>query len=170
MGYIKKLIIRIFLALVIALLGIKIFYPIISPLTFYLSYFSLFFLKPVLISSTMFSIGSHSLEFIPACAAASAYLLLTLLIFLTKDIKIKKGIKLFLIGSLAILMVNIIRIDFLIIILLKYSSNLFETLHLFIWKVLSSVFVVLIWIVLSKYFKIRTIPVYSDLKELRKYL
>lgn len=168
MKYTHNLILRISLALLIAILGIKIFYPIISPLTFYLSYFSLFLLKPTLINNTTFLINSHTLKFIPSCAAASAYLLLTLLILLTKDINFKKGAKLFLLGSLIILGINTIRIDFLIYILLEYGSDLFNTLHTFIWKIVSSVFVAALWIGLSFLFKIKTIPVYSDFKELIK--
>jgi len=169
MEHTNKLIIRITLALFIAILGVELFYPIISPLTFYLSYLSLFFLKPIMLSNTSFSIGQNILEFIPSCAAASAYLLLTLLILTTKDIDLKKGIKIFLLGSALILLVNIIRIDFLAVLFVKYSSNLFETLHNFIWRIVSTIFVVMLWITLTYIFNIKTIPIYSDFKEILKH-
>jgi len=164
----NSLIIRISLAILIAILGVKIFYPIISPLTFYLSYYSLFFLKPVLINNISFSIGDHIFKFVPACAAASAYLLLALLILLTKHINFRKGAKLFLIGSAIILAVNLMRIDFLAYVLLKYGSNLFDTLHNIIWRIISSTFVVTLWLGLSYAAKIKTIPIYSDFKEVLK--
>lgn len=168
MKYHHNVIIRISLAIFIGILGVKLFYPIISPLTFYLSYYSLFFLKPVLINNISFTISDQTLKFIPSCAAASAYLLLALLILLTKDINFKKGVKLFLIGSSIILLVNILRIDFLAYVLLKYGSNLFDTLHNVIWRVISSTFVVTLWLGLSYAAKIKTIPIYSDFKEIKK--
>jgi exosortase/archaeosortase family protein len=105
----------------------------------------------------------HTINFIPACAAASAYLLLVLLIFLSKDIKISTRIYMFLLGSFLILSLNIIRIDILIIILIKYGKNLFEDLHLVFWKIISTIFVAFVWIILNIIFKVKTIPVVSDI-------
>ena len=164
---IKKLFFRYLLALIIMIIGLKIIYFFMSPITFYLSYYSIFYLSPILISSNSFSINNITLNFIPACTAASAYLLLILLI-LTVDIKPKKAFKLILMGFLLILIANIIRIDVLIIALVKYSSNLFNTLHLFFWKMLSTIYVVILWIILTKLFKIKEIPIYSDFKEVLK--
>lgn len=76
----------------------------------------------------------------------------------------------FLLGSLIILIANIIRIEALIIILLKGGQNYFETLHLFIWKILSSVFVAGVWIFLIKKFKIKSVPLISDIKAIRKLM
>lgn len=165
MKYLLRVYFRLILALILIFFGYKILYPIISPITFYLSYYSLFFLKPVLTSETTFAIGNYSLKFIPACAAASAYLLLFLLISLV-DIKLKKAVRVFLLGSLLILVVNLFRIDFLILILINYGSNLFNTLHLFFWRIVSTIYVVLMWIMLARYFKIMDIPVYSDFRRI----
>ena len=71
--------------------------------------------------------------------------------------------------QLLILIANIIRIDILIIALVKYSSNLFNTLHLFFWKVLSTIYVVILWIFLTKLFKIKEVPIYSDFKEVYEF-
>ncbi|MBI2673204.1 hypothetical protein HYX19_03010 [Candidatus Woesearchaeota archaeon] len=71
-------------------------------------------------------------------------------------------------GILLILLLNIIRIDILIFIFLEYGINWFNNLHLFFWKFLSSIAVVLIWIFLCHKFKIKNIPVYSDFKFLMK--
>jgi hypothetical protein len=45
-----------------------------------------------------------------------------------------------------------------------YGSVYFDKVHYFIWYFLSTVIVVLIWIYNVKKFKIKSIPVYSDLK------
>ncbi len=107
-------------------------------------------------------------KLIPSCAAASAYFLLLLLVVLTKDIKFLTRIKIFLLGSLAILLFNLLRIMLLILILNNYSISLFNSIHLFFWAIASSILVAFIWIYLTKRYKIRSIPIYSDLKYLLK--
>ncbi|MFH1592762.1 MAG: pacearchaeosortase [Candidatus Woesearchaeota archaeon] len=164
MRYRNRLLFRYIAAIAIMAIGTPIIYFLLSPLTFYLSYFSIFYFSPTLIDSTSFLISNIKLNFINACTAASAYLLLILLT-LTIDLKPKKTIKILLTGSLIILIANIIRIDILIIALVKYGSNLFNTVHLIFWKVLSTVFVVILWIFLTKLFKIKEIPIYSDFKK-----
>lgn len=168
MNYLIRLGIRLLTALLLGI-NFNLFYYIFSPLTFYLSYYTVKLIgyNPLL-GENGFYIDNVFLKFIPACTAASAYFLLVLLILLTKDIGFFKGIFLFLFGSFVILVVNIIRIDFLIYLLIEYGSDVFNTLHLFIWKVLSSVFVALLWIFMCNYFKVKEIPIYSDFKEIRK--
>jgi len=164
MKYLHSLLIRLILALVIPF---SLFYVIFYKPTILIPYWILIAFgynailgsKTILINNTMFS-------FVSACVAASAYYLLTLLILTTKDIGLRKSIKLWIYGSLIILGVNIIRIVLLIVVYLESGVKWFETLHLFIWKFVASVFVVLLWIWLTNKFKIKTIPVYSDLMEL----
>mgnify|MGYP001593920977 CR=1 FL=1 len=167
MEYFKRAILRYVIALFLMILGLPIIYYLISPITFYLSYLSLFYYNPNLISETAFIIANHQLNFIPACTAASAYLLL---IFLTisVDIPIKKALKIILFGSSIILIANIIRIDILIITLLEFGSKAFDTIHLFFWQILSTIFVVFLWIYITKKFKIKDIPIYSDFKRIIK--
>ena len=165
MEYKKKLVIRLILAALLAV-SYSLLYKILIPITLYPSFYILKLFYKAELSNTLITIENYSLTFIPACAAASAYILLGILILLTKDIKLKTGLKMFLLGSSLILIANIIRIEALILILINFGKNYFETLHLFIWKVLSSVFVALVWIFLIKFYKIRSIPIISDIKEL----
>lgn len=167
-NYTKRLIIRMLLILFIIFFSYDLFYPILEFLTVRLSYIFLLPLKPVLTNGTTFTIGSHILEIVPACVAFSAYILLSILILSTKSIPKGITLKMFAIGSLLILAINIIRIDLLIYMLTLMGSRLFETVHLFFWKVLSGVIVVLIWIYLIKKYNITSIPAYSDLKYLIK--
>ena len=170
MRYEKKLVIRLVLAIILAL-SYQLLYKILMPITLYPSFY---ILKTIGYEASLSGItiltNSHALTFIPACAAASAYILLGILILLTKDIKLKTGLKMFFLGSLIILAANIIRIESLILILINGGKNYFETLHLFVWKVLSSIFVALVWIFLIKRYKIKSIPILSDIKYLRKLM
>src|SRR3989344_2816019 len=166
MKYRKKLVIRLFLAFLLAI-SYNILYKILIPITLYPSFYLLKLIYKAELSGTLITIDNYSLTFIPACAAASGYILLGILILLTKDIKLKTGLKMFLLGSLLILIANIIRIDALISILIHLGKNYFETLHLFIWKLLSSLFVAVIWVFLIKFYKIKSIPIVSDIREIR---
>ncbi|MDP4012516.1 MAG: pacearchaeosortase [Candidatus Nanoarchaeia archaeon] len=170
MRYLKGLVMRLILALLLVN-SYSLLYKLLIPLTLYPSFYilKLFGYQATLAGTTILT-NSHSLNFIPACAAASAYILLGILILLTKDIKTKTRIKMFLLGSLIILIANIIRIDSLIILLLNGGQNYFETLHLFIWKILSSIFVAGVWIFLIKKFKIKSIPLISDLKAIKNLM
>jgi len=163
--YKKSLIIRLILALIIALIGNKLFYFVLFKPTFYFSYILLLKYNPVILN-TSFLINGYNLNFVPACLALSAYSLLAVLILLTKDISIKKSIKIFITGSLVIFTVNIIRIFILALILIELDIKLFNNLHLFLWQILSTLFVVILWVYLTKLYKVKTIPVYSDFKEL----
>ncbi|MFH0936296.1 MAG: pacearchaeosortase [Candidatus Woesearchaeota archaeon] len=165
MRYEESLIIRLVLAFLTFLLY-DLFYAIFSPLTLFFSFVLLKWLNyspTVNLATDSIIVYGHTLNFIPACTAASAYFLLVLLILLTKDIKISTRIYMFLLGSFLILAMNIIRIDVLIIVLIKYSKDFFDNLHLLFWKIISTVFVAFVWIILTIIFKIKTIPVVSDI-------
>lgn len=168
MKYEKRLVLRL-LALVIIFLIPSLMLLIFSKPTIYLSYYSLKLLSynPILVNNDII-INQAVLTFIPACVATSAYYLLIALVFLTKDLKLKTIIYSIVLGSSLILLFNILRVDILVFILLNFSKNLFDTLHLFIWKFLSGIYVALVWLLLIKIFKIKTIPVYSDVKYLIK--
>ncbi len=166
--YEHQLIIRILIAILITIVFLKLFYRIFFPLTIYpVYYFLKLFFEGSLIGNIIL-INEYNLNFIEACVATMAYFLLAMLILFTKDINLKKRIYMFLVGSILILAFNIIRIIVLIIILLVYGANAFESVHLFIWGFVSTLYVFLVWIILIKMFKVKSIPIYSDLKELYK--
>jgi len=109
--------------------------------------------------------------FVPACTAASAYLLLAFLILLTKDIKPIDRLQMFVYGGLALLAFNIIRIEVLLWFFFRQNA-MFETVHLFIWKFMATAFVALLWVALAKIYRVKSVPVYSDIaylvKEIRR--
>ncbi|MBI2499608.1 pacearchaeosortase [Candidatus Woesearchaeota archaeon] len=164
-SYLQYLFTRLFVALFFVILGIRIIESIFGPITFYLSYYTLQYYNPILISSTEFIINEIKLKFIPACIASGAYLLLIILTLMT-EMEFRKALKTIAQGFLIILIANLIRIDLLVILLVNNYSDLFNTLHLLIWKTLSTLFVVLLWIILTKINKIENIPIYSDYKKI----
>ncbi len=122
----------------------------------------------VLLSLKDFTIysGNYALEFVEACVASSAYYLLTLLILMTKDISFKKMLKMFIVGSLLILAMNIFRVVLIIIVLLMFGGSWFDLIHLTFWKLISTLYVFLVWVLLIRWYKVNNIPIYSDVKYL----
>lgn len=164
--YYQSLLLRIITPFIIS-------YELIQLITLYLTINTTklilsIFTNDVFIIDTFLTYNETFVKFVPGCAAASAYYLLLLLTVLTKDIKLKNRLRIFLYGSLIIFLVNIIRIVTLILILNNYSYNLFKTVHNYIWLILGSVLVVGIWIYFTRIYKIRSVPIYSDLKYVLK--
>ncbi len=150
---------------VLILLGfaIPIFYKIFLPLTIYPVYFILsFFIENITIQgNTILSTTLPKIQIINSCIAVSAYYLLVFLNLSTKDIQ--KRIKILFTSVISLLILNILRILFLIFILAKTPSY-FVLTHEIFWYAISTLFVVLIWFAHVKIYKIKSIPIYSDLK------
>ncbi len=165
MKYPLKLTLRLLIAVFLGVFY-KLFYIVFTPITLYPVYGLVKLMTPAALSGTMLYLEGYAFNFVDACAAASAYLLLSFLILLTMDISWKKRIAMFVAGSGLIWAFNILRILLLFVILLNYGLSAFAAVHMFIWKFLASVYVFLVWVFIIRAFKIKTIPVYSDLKYL----
>jgi len=159
MNYQIKLILRLSILL---LIPFSIFQSIATNITFYLSFLILKLFQPTFLISPFIFFNETIVQFVPACAASLAYYLLFFLILITKDIKFKKRIKIFFLGSLIILIINLARIISLILILHYFNYNLFNLIHIFFWSFIGSILIVLIWIFLIKLYNINSIPFYSD--------
>jgi exosortase/archaeosortase family protein len=135
--------------------------------TIWLSYIPIKILGyPISVEGNLITLGENTLRFISACTATSAYYLLAILILLTKDMGLKRGMKIFIAGALLILLMNIVRIDILLIVLAEKGVNMFTSLHLIFWEFISSLYVAAVWIFLVKKFRIKNIPAITDIKEL----
>ncbi|MEK6906698.1 MAG: pacearchaeosortase [Nanoarchaeota archaeon] len=167
--FIQDIAIRYFLMIVFAISGFWIFYFIFTPLTVYPVYFLLsIFFKTTLLNNTI-NIGDLAIiEIIGACVAGSAYYLFFILNLSTPDINLDKRVKIFIISFISFLIINILRIFFLSLVLVK-GYSWFDFTHKLFWYLGSTVFVLLIWFSEVKFFKIREIPFYSDLKKIYKY-
>lgn len=139
-------------------------YSFFKPLTFYSSYVvTSVFADTVFVAHDTFRIGVEEFLFVPACAAVLAYVLLYVLILFTRGISFRLGLKIALVGSVVIFLVNLLRIELLIFVLLEYGKNYFQTLHLFLWKFVSTVFVALLWIYFVLRHSIKEVPFYGDI-------
>ncbi len=163
--YTNNLILRILLAFLLTIFR-QIFNTIFAPLTMFWSFYLFnIFVPGSVLEGVKLITPTNTFSFIPACTAASAYLLLSLLILLTKDISWENRLKMFISGSLAILFFNLIRIEILLFFFYKLT-NIYPLIHLFFWKFMSTLYVVFVWIILSKVYKVKSIPAYSDIKHL----
>ena len=165
----KNMLIRYFIILLVALPNLFIFYFVFTPLTIYplFELFKLFFKDVFLVDNVFYISGNYLIEIIGACIAGSAYYLLFILNMSVPNIVIKKRIKMILFSFTILLCLNIIRIFILSLTFVSKSSS-FELLHKLFWYAGATIFVVLIWFIEIKLFKIKEIPIYSDFKHLIK--
>lgn len=149
--------------------GLWIFYFVFTPLTVYPVFYllSLFF-ETILVKNVVVINNEVPIELIRSCIAGSAYYLLLVLNLSIPGINIEKRAKMILISFAALLLVNIARIIVLSFIFLG-NFVIFVTAHQFLWYFMSTIFVVAIWFTEVKFFKIREVPFYSDLKFLHKH-
>lgn len=173
MGKEKNLILNLLarygILIITGILSTQIFYSLFSAITIYPVFFLLKFVfsNISLIGNTLL-INGKSIDLIGPCIAASAYYLLLILNLSTRKIKNRLGLFFFSFSSL--LIVNILRIFFLAIIFVR-GFSFFDLTHKLFWYAGSTIFVVGIWFLGVKLFRIKEIPFYSDIKsvlELKK--
>ena len=166
--YLYDLLIRYSILIIIALFGFNVFYVIFRPLTVYsVTGILSIFLETDLISPTILILENIAIEFIPACIAGAAYYLLLMLNLSTPKIELNKRIKFILLSFAVFLIANVLRI-FILANIALYKSSFFDVTHLVFWYSLSTIFVIVIWFYGVKYFKVKSIPFYSDLRFLYK--
>lgn len=160
-----KLFLRYSILLIVALIGVELFYFIFKPLTVYPSYFLFDIFYKIYLSEGIIHFYNSviSVEIIGACVAGSAYLLFFILNLSTPNIKLKKRLYMLGISFASFLIINIIRI-FLIGILFVEGFAFAEFAHKFFWYFGSIFMVIIIWFVEVHKFKIKEIPFYSDFK------
>ncbi len=173
---------RYVLLVVLALGNLFIFYYIFTPLTYFPALWFLEIFYPENIAYNMggfaYNAGNYIAlnstygrtifaTIIPACVAGAAYYLLTIL-NLSTPMKLSKRIKslIFLLGIF--LVFNTIRIIIFLILLIKGNTNFFDIAHSASWYFGSTAFVVIIWFANILIFRIRTIPIFTDLTKLFK--
>ena len=155
----------IFLILV-ALPNLFLFYTVFTPLTVY----PVFFILKILTGATLsYSLGVANITFsditislIPACIAGAAYYLL-LVLNLSTPMPLKQRAKSIIFLFLSFLVLNIVRI-LAFTFLATFGYQYFDIAHSFSWLFGSTLLLVLIWFGNVYLFKIRAIPVYTDLK------
>jgi len=139
---------------------------IILPLVIYPVSFLLSLSHEVFVFKEIILVGGISIELIPACLAVSAYFLLIGLNLLVQ-MKLPKRILSLAFSIFSLTLFNILRI-FVLSLMMLNNSAYYDLVHKFLWYFLSIVFVVLIWFLTARLFKIKAIPFYSDFKFMLK--
>jgi len=160
---ISGLFIRYIIIVLAGLGNLYIFYKILTPLTIRAVALVLsIFTDPFVLGNTIYT-KYAAIELIPACIAGAAFYLLFILVMSTPDIRPLKRLGLLAATLADLFILNVIRI-LILITLIRTPS--FETAHWIFWHVISTVFVVGIWIAYVYIFKIKSVPIYSDVKYL----
>jgi len=153
--------------LILIITGIQnfwLFYLLFTPLTIYVVYFFLhIFYENTLLIGNVILVNSIPIEIIEACVAGSAYYLMLILNLSIADLKIKKRLLLLLFSFSSFFLVNVIRILFSSYLLVS-GATWFDFAHRLFWYAGSIVFVVGIWFLGIKIFKIKEIPFHTDIK------
>jgi exosortase/archaeosortase family protein len=165
--FILDFILRYFILFLIGIFGIKLFYFIFSSLTVYPVYFFLKLFFDVSLTYNTIIINNLPIEIIGACIAGSAYYLLLILNLSTREIKLERRITILFFSFFLFLVINILRIFFLSLLYIN-GVSFFDIAHRLFWYAGSVIFVVAIWFLSVKIFKIKEIPFYSDVIFLSK--
>ena len=154
---------RYFLLLLAGIGNLYIFYKILTPLTVVAVGAILSLFTEVIVVGNLMLVDGIFIEIVPACVAGAAFYLLFLLIFSTAEVKPRKRFFALVTAVGTLFFLNVIRIVFLSLIV---DKTYFFVIHWVLWHVASTVFVVAVWFFIVRIYKIKSIPVYSDVKYL----
>lgn len=163
MKYIYSFLFRILLCF----MPMWIFSIILAPITVYACYFLVLSFGAVL-NGAVLTIGNYEFEFIDACIGIAAYYFLWILAMLVKDVTVRMRAKIVLLSFLMLFLGNIVRIALLMIITFWFGVDVFYIIHMVWWKLISGIYVAIVWIAVVKYFNAESIPAYDDLRYLWK--
>jgi len=158
---------RYFSILLIGSGNLYVIYKILTPLTVHILNSILSIFTDTILSENIIYLGEIVIEIIPACVAGSAFYLLLLLLFSTGDIKPEVRTKAVITSFAALFTLNILRI---LILIPMASTSYFGIIHWIFWHLISTIFVVSIWIGIVKIYEIKTIPIYSDVKYIKSLI
>lgn len=158
-----EIIFRYFVAIIIGVPNLYIFYKIFSLPTIYFSYFLLNLFFDASLSNNVILVNDIPIAIIGACVAGSAYYLLTILTLGTPKIRLYKRLGILFTSYSLFFLANTLRI-FVLGVLAIYNSVFFDIVHKFFWYFVSIILVVGIWFFMIRLYKIKEIPFYSDIK------
>ena len=162
---IQFIILRYILILLAGLGNLYLFYKVLTPLTIKTISAILSTQGEVFVKGASIITENITILLVPACIAGAAFYLLFILIFSTPNIKPIKRIKILIYSFATLFILNIARIILLFLVL---NQPYFETIHWIFWHLVSTIFVVGIWISAVYIFKIKSIPIYDDVRYILK--
>jgi len=159
---------RYIFLVVFGIFGFSFLYKTLTPITVYpvFSILKLFYDDTIFQSPNVLLISGNSIILVEACIAGAAYFLL-LILNLTTPLSIKTRIKSLAFLFASFLLLNIIRIIVFTALYLS-GGDIFNIAHLLFWYIGSTILLVLIWFFNVFLFKIKSIPIYTDIKEIYK--
>ena len=158
---------RYFSIILLGLGNLYIFYKILIPLTTQTTnIFLVIFTKTYLIGNIIY-LPHTVIEIAPSCVAASAFYLLTILIFSTANIKPEKRLAAISTAFSILFALNIARI---LVLIPFINQSYFETLHWIFWHLISIVFVLITYFATTKIHKIKSAPIYTDFKYMKSLI
>jgi len=140
--------------------NLYLFYKILTPLTTRTVSAILSIFSPATVADNLIRFNGMMIEIIPSCVAGAAFFLLLFLILSTAEIKPGKRALIIILSMIALFILNILRI---VTLAGLAKTSYFEVAHWTSWHIISTLFVVGIWFAMIKIYKIKSIPVYSDL-------
>ncbi|MBX4196845.1 pacearchaeosortase [Candidatus Pacearchaeota archaeon] len=143
----------------LALFNLAVIYAVFSPITLHLVTLGLPSAILIKGTATIFVQGIY-IELIPACIAGAAYYLLFVL-NLSTPMKSRKRFYSLLFIILSFLFLNVLRI-IIFTHLARQGSQYFDTAHELFWYFGSTILLILIWFANVFLFRIREIPIYTD--------
>lgn len=156
-----------YLILLVLVFNSYLIYKILTPITVYFTAGLLnLFYKISILGTNIIINQTKTINITAACVAGSAYILL-LILNLFVAMKPKQRIYSILFSTALLLIFNVLRIVILAILFVNHFEYLYLT-HKLIWYILSTVFVIGIWFLTIKLFKIKQIPIVSDIKPIIK--
>lgn len=158
---------RYFALLLIGTSNLYIIYAILTPLTIYTTYAILSIFTTTTLIGNFISIPGVTIEIVRACVAGAAFYLLLILTLSVPDVKPATRTRAIITAVAILFALNILRI--LILIPLIKTAH-FQTIHWIIWHFVSTIFVVATWFAIITIYKIKSIPIYSDIKYLMKLI
>jgi hypothetical protein len=158
---------RYFSLLLIGAGNLYVIYKLLTPLTIHVINAILSIFTTTTIAGNIIHLNTIAIEIVPACVAGSAFYLLLLLLMSTADIKPIIRTKMIISAFALLFALNIIRI---LILIPMASAAYFAVVHWIFWHLISTLFVVGIWIFIIRTYKIKTIPIYSDIKYIRSLI
>ncbi len=149
--------------LLLSISNLYIFYKILIPLTLHTTNIIIKIFTPTTILKNTIHFNQTTIQIIQPCVAGSAFYLLLILLLSTANIKPLVRTKAIATALIAFFILNISRI-LLLSTITKLPS--FETIHFIFWHIVSTIFVVATYLSTIKFYKIKSIPIYTDLKYL----
>ena len=167
------IIVRYLILILLGTFNLYLFYFIFTPLTVFPTFFFLEWLYDAVLISVSFKnpgavifVKGFYASIIPACVAGAAYYFL-LILNLTTPMSFRKRVGSILFLLLAFLALNIARIVIFASIISE-QFQYFNQAHTLTWYFGSTVLVIIIWFVNVFIFKIKDIPIFTDLRKITK--